>query len=346
MKFKISKSLRLYTTFIIFILLNISMLLTAIIGLSLYRLGLMRVIFAKPLTFIIWIYAISIIISTAIAALVGKWILLPFLKISQAFKKVAKGDFSVRLDANSQISEVQQTFENFNNMTQELRNIETLRSDFVANVSHEFKTPLSAIQGYATLLQDRSLSENEEQEFVEKILFNTSRLSELAGNILLLSKVENQTLPADVKRYKLDEQIRQTLVLLEQKWSAKNLEMDIELDDIYIINCESLLAHVWLNIIDNAIKFSPVGGHIAVRLSGSTEGATITIRDEGIGMSSETMQHIFEKFYQGDSSRKSEGNGVGLALVKKILDLCGGQISVTSALGEGSSFRITLPASL
>ncbi|MDD6188971.1 MAG: HAMP domain-containing sensor histidine kinase [Clostridiales bacterium] len=343
MKSKVSRSLRLYASFIIFIMLSISMIFTAAIGLSLYRAGMLRSIFASPFTFILWIYTVSIVISTVLTALAGKWLLSPILKISRASNQVAKGDFKIRLDTDSYIEEVQQTYVNFNHMVEELGTIETLRSDFIANVSHEFKTPLNAIEGYATLLQDRSLTEDEEQEYVEKILFNTSRLSELAGNILMLSKVENQTIPAEVTHYQLDEQIRQSLVMLAPKWSAKEIDMDIELDDIYITNSESLLMQVWLNIIGNAIKFSPVGGRITVRLFKDSGVIVATVRDEGIGMSGETLKHIFEKFYQGDTSHRSEGNGIGLSLVKKILDLCGGRISVTSAEGEGSTFKVTLP---
>lgn len=346
MNTKMSKSLRLYASFIIFILLSISMVCTAIIGLSMYRFGMLRVMFATPFTFILWIYIVSVIISTVLTAIVGKWLLFPILKISRAANQVAKGDFKIQLEGDSRIAEVQQTYANFNHMVRELNTIETLRSDFIANVSHEFKTPLNAIEGYATLLQDRSLTDEEELEYIDKILFNTNRLSDLAGNILLLSKVENQNIPEAVTRYKLDEQIRQALVLLEPKWNEKNIDLDVNLDEVYITNCEGLLAHVWLNVIGNAIKFSDNGGIVAIRLSADTSGATVTVRDNGIGMSGETMQHIFEKFYQGDSSRKSAGNGIGLALVKKILDLCGGRISVTSAKGEGSTFRIFLPNEL
>lgn len=346
MSTKISKSLRLYSSLIIFILLSVSMVCTAIIGLSMYRFGMLRVMFATPFTFILWIYIVSIIISTVLTAIVGKWLLSPILKISRAANQVAKGNFKIQLEGDSRISEVQQTFENFNHMVRELGTIETLRSDFIANVSHEFKTPLNAIEGYATLLQDRNLSDDEKVEYIDKILFNTNRLSDLAGNILLLSKVENQNIPESVTKYKLDEQIRQALVLLEPKWSEKNIEPDIELDEVYITNCEGLLAHVWLNIIGNAIKFSDDGSVITVRLTATQDGCTVTVRDSGIGMSGDTLQHIFEKFYQGDSSRKSEGHGIGLALVKKILDLCGGRISVTSALGEGSTFKIFLPKEL
>ncbi len=338
-----SKSLRLYASLIIFVLLSVSMVCTAIIGLSMYRFGMLRVMFATPFTFILWIYIVSVIISTVLTAIVGKWLLSPILKISRASNQVAKGDFNIRLEADSRIAEVQQTYANFNHMVHELGTIETLRSDFIANVSHEFKTPLNAIEGYATLLQDRNLTDEEELEYVDKILFNTSRLSDLAGNILLLSKVENQNIPGAATRYMLDEQIRQTLVLLEPKWSEKSIELDVEMDEVSIYNCEGLLSHVWLNIIGNAIKFSPIDSCIVVRLSEDRNGVTVSVRDSGIGMSGETMQHIFEKFYQGDSSRKSEGNGIGLALVKKILDLCGGRISVTSAEGEGSTFKIILP---
>lgn len=324
-------------------MLSISMFCTAIIGLSLYRFGMLQVMFATPFTFILWIYIVSVIISTVITVIVGKWLLSPIVKISRASNMVATGNFSVRLETDSRIEEVQQTYNNFNHMVEELGTIETLRSDFIANVSHEFKTPLNAIEGYATLLQDPGLTEGEEQEYVEKILVNTNRLSELAGNILMLSKVENQTIPADIKRYKLDEQIRQTLVILEPKWSAKNIDLDIELSEIQITNCEGLLSQVWLNLIANAIKFSPEHSRITLRLTSIADGVIFTVRDEGIGMSPDTMKHIFEKFYQGDTSRRSEGNGLGLALVKKILDLCNGHISVTSALGEGSTFKVTLP---
>ena len=343
MKIKVSGNLRIYVTFIVFIVLSSSMIFTATLALILYRLGMLQVMFTSPFTFILWIYCVSIIISSVITIFVGKWILLPFLKISHASRQIAKGNFDVRLDADSRILEVQRTFANFNSMAQELGAIETLRNDFVANVSHEFKTPLNAIQGYATLLQDRTLTEDEEQEYVDKILFNTNRLSELAGSILMLSKVENQTIPGEMQRYKLDEQIRQSLVMLEPKWSEKDIDLDIELDEVCITNCESLLMQVWLNIIGNAIKFSQTGGRISVRLTNGRDGIVVTVRDEGVGMSGETMKHIFEKFYQGDTSRKSEGSGIGLALVKKILDLCGGQISVTSAEGEGSTFRRLLP---
>lgn len=343
MNTKISKSLRIYASLIIFMLLSVSMFCTAIIGLSMYRFGMLQVMFATPFTFILWIYMVSVVISTVITAIVGKWLLSPILKISRASNQVATGNFSIRLETDSRIEEVQQTYNNFNHMVQELGTIETLRSDFIANVSHEFKTPLNAIEGYATLLQDPSLTENEEQEYVDKILFNTNRLSELAGNILMLSKVENQTIPADIKRFRLDEQIRQTLVILEPKWSAKNIDLDIDLAEINTTNCESLLSQVWLNLIGNAIKFSPENSRITLRLFLGKDGIVFSVKDEGIGMSGETMKHIFEKFYQGDTSRRSEGNGIGLALVKKILDLCRGDISVTSAEGEGSTFKVTLP---
>lgn len=343
MEHKISKSLRIYATLIIFLILSSSMLATGTIGLFMYHNGMLRSTFARPFTIILWIYCISLIISTAITWLIGKWVLSPISKISSASARIAKGDFSIRLREDSKIEEVQTTFQNFNNMVKELNAIEMLRSDFIANVSHEFKTPLNAIEGYATLLQEADISDSDRKEYLEKILFNTSRLSVLAGNILTLSKLENQNIPEEKNPYQLDEQLRQCLVLLEPKWSAKNIELDIELDEVRITSCENLMAQVWMNLIGNAIKFSRDGGKITIRLTQTRDGALVSIRDEGCGMNGGTMKHIFEKFYQGDTSHKAEGNGLGLAMVKKILDLCDGFISVSSAEGEGSTFKVILP---
>ena len=346
MKHKMSRSLRIYSSLIIFAILSFSLIVTGLMALSLYYIGRPNTSLANPFVLVIWIYGVSVVISTAITFFVGRWILSPILKISSASALIAKGNFDIHLDEDSKIEEVQITFQNFNNMVRELGAIETLRNDFIANVSHEFKTPLNAIEGYATLLQDPELSDAERREYIDKILFSTGRLSTLTGNILLLSKVENQSIPNEKFPYQLDEQLRQCLVMLEPKWGEKDLELDVELDEVCINGCESLLMQVWTNLIGNAIKFSPAGSRISIRLSDDRNGsATVLVRDEGIGMSRETMLHIFVKFYQGDTSRRSEGNGLGLALVKKIVDLCGGTISVTSAEGEGSTFRVTLPLS-
>ena len=226
---------------------------------------------------------------------------------------------------------------------QELEATEILQTDFVSNVSHEFKTPISAIEGYATLLQDDDMPISEEQEqYINKILFNTRRLSHLAGNILLLSKIEHQSIQTRQNWYRLDEQIRQSIVMMEPKWSEKEIEFDVDMMDVEYLGNENLICHVWDNLISNAIKFSPCGGTIYIRMMPEGEKIRFSIENEGPQISEYSMKHIFDKFYQGDSSHKQEGNGLGLALVKQILNLCKGTVSVENIPGSGCRFTVIL----
>lgn len=263
--------------------------------------------------------------------------------ISRASQEVAKGNFDIQLTEHSQIAELQEMTHNFNIMTRELAGTELLRNDFVENVSHEFKTPLSAIEGYATLLQKKNLSEEKKEEYTKKILLNTRRLSTLTSNILLLSRLENQETGIKKETFSLDEQLRESLLSLETAWSEKKLELEIELDNADYSGNRELLFHVWHNIIGNAIKFSDIGGWIQILLKKEAEQLIIQITDTGIGMKEEICQRIFEKFYQGDHSRSDTGNGLGLALAGRIVTLHGGNISVSSKEGSGSTFTITLP---
>lgn len=343
MKVKISRKLRAYASFIVFVILAVSFILTGLFMTVLFLLGKLRYLFASPILGVAWIYIVSLISGTLITAFLGRLLLSPLAKISGAFSEVAKGNFNVRLDESSKIDEIYTTSHSFNVMVQELGTIETLRSDFITNVSHEFKTPLTAIEGFATLLQEPDISEEKRREYTDRIIFNTSRLTTLTGNILLLSKLESQNIPTAVQEYSLDEQLRQTLLLLENKWNDKKIELDIELDEVNILSCESLLLHVWLNLFSNAIKFSPEGGSVTITLTKDDKTAKVTVKDNGPGMDETTISHIFEKFYQGDSSHRSEGNGLGLALVHRILDLCRGSVNVISAPGQGSEFIVSLP---
>ncbi len=266
----------------------------------------------------------------------------PLEKLNNATKEVASGNYNVHVEYKGSIEEIQNTIDNFNFMTQELNSVEIMRNDFIANVSHEFKTPLSSMNGYVTLLQDPDLSEEDRKEYIALIFFNIEKLNDLVGNILQLSKLENQqTLPKPVS-YRLDEQIREAIVLLETKWSEKNIALDIDMEEINYTGQQTLLFHVWTNIIGNAIKFSNQNGEIIIRLKQINSSIIVTIEDNGIGMDENTVRHIFEKFYQGDSSRKAQGNGLGLAVCKEILDKCNGKIQVESKKGEGSIFTITL----
>lgn len=285
----------------------------------------------------------SLLLRVTIALFVGKLIIVPIQNISNAFNELSKGNFDVKVPENERIAEIREISHSFNEMTFDLSHIETLRSDFVVNVSHEFKTPIAAVEGYATLLQNPSLSAEKHEHYIEKILENTHKLSTLSSNILLLSKLENRQTVPKLREYRLDEQIRRAILCLENKWTEKQLEFDIDLPPQSFYGCEELLEQVWSNIIDNAVKHSPRNGLIKVGMELADGKIAVTVCDNGDGMSEETQKHIFEKFYQGDSSRKAEGNGLGLALVKRILDMCGGEIKVKSAPDEGAAFTVLLP---
>lgn len=283
------------------------------------------------------------LLAGTVTAVMSKRILSPVVKLSTALSTVAKGDFTVRLEGDSAIKEIRQSFNNFNAMARKLAATETLQRDFVTNVSHEFKTPINAIEGYATLLQsDEELSPDQEEN-IEKILLNTRRLSELVGNILLLSKIENLAMPVKRERYRLDEEVRQAIVALETRWTEKKIELDIELDETAFTGNHMLMIHVWQNLIDNAIKFSPERGTICMRLKKEEGRIAFCIRDHGQGIEEGAMEHIFDKFYQGDTSHKSEGNGLGLSLVKYIVEIHGGEIRAENCSDGGSRFTVLLP---
>ena len=227
-------------------------------------------------------------------------------------------------------------------MAQELSSIEMIRNDFIANVSHEFKTPLSSLNGYLTLLQDSSLSDAERSEYLSKAFFSIEKLNDLTDNILRLSKLENQVSLDEPTSYRLDEQLREAIVLLEPKWSRKDISFELDLPELTICSQRSLLFQVWTNLLSNAIKFSDSGGSVTVKIEESEHHYKVYISDTGIGMTEEEQRHIFDKFYQADSSRQAQGNGLGLALCKEIVSKCSGKIYVTSKPGEGSVFLVSL----
>ena len=286
---------------------------------------------------------ICILSGAAIAVGLSKIFVSPMMKLGDAMRKVAGGDFSVRLDCSSRMRDVREVYGSFNTMVKELGNTETLQTDFVSNVSHEFKTPINAIEGYASLLQDTQLTDEQKNAYIDKIIFNTRRLSDLVGNILLLSKVNNQTISPKASTFRLDEQVRQSILALESKWENKEIEFDIGLDEIEYTGYENLLSHVWLNLIDNAVKFSPQNGQIRIRLKQLDGSVTFSIWDNGLPIPGADIDRIFNKFYQGDNSHASEGNGLGLALVRKIVAAGQGMINVTSSEDAGTEFVVALP---
>lgn len=291
---------------------------------------------------IIVAFIACIIIGTIITSFVGKTILQPIRELNRATSEVAKGNFSVRVKVPND-KEYSTLTKNFNKMAEELSGIETLREDFISNVSHEFKTPLASIQGFAKLLQSDNLSKEEQNEYTQIIIDETSRLTKMSTNILKLTKLENQTTVGKKVRFSLDEQIRNILLILESEWSKKNINLDIELEDVIYVGNPELMGQVWQNVINNAIKFTPENGTIKVQLFRGELGVVVKISDNGPNISPEMQEKIFDKFYQGDRSRSTEGNGLGLALVKRILDLCKGKISVENLYEGGVCFKIELP---
>ncbi len=294
-----------------------------------------------------WTFWVIIVLSVILAAVATRFssrlFFDPINALRDGMRKVADGDFQVEMTPPRFASkEIKEVYAGFNLMTRELRSTEILQTDFVSNVSHEFKTPINAIEGYSTLLQGEDLS-GESKEYVDKILFNTTRLSTLVSNILLLSKIENQSIPTHRSKYALDEQIRESIVALESAWESKNIEWDVELEPVFYYGNENMMYHVWTNVIGNAVKFSPPGGVVTVRLNRFWGNVTVSVSDRGPGLSEEAQKHLFDKFYQQDSSHKQEGNGLGLALVKRILTLEEGDITAGNRPEGGCKVTVTLP---
>lgn len=266
----------------------------------------------------------------------------PILQLNNATQEVAKGNFDVMVVNDSQ-DEIGQLTISFNKMAKELKSIEYLRKDFVSNVSHEFKTPISSIQGFAKLLENKDLTEQERQEYLGIIMEETERLSNLSSNILKLSKLESQDIVFNKIEYSLDEQIRRIILLLEPKWCEKGIEFDIEMENISFLADEELMQQVWINLLSNAIEYSYKNGVIHIRMYKEEEKAVIIIQDEGSGMDKPTKDRMFEKFFKGDSSHSKEGAGLGLSLVKRIVDLHRGIIEVESESQKGTVIKIVFP---
>lgn len=284
-----------------------------------------------------------VLLGTLISVAIAHHAVTPVTDLSKAMERVAEGDYTVKLATRYPIGELSDLSRNFNRMVQELNSTEILHSDFISNVSHEFKTPLASISGYATLLQDDSLSDEERNEYIEIIIKSAKDLSSMTGNILNLSRLETQTIISEKEYFSVDEQIRQIILRAEPAWSAKKLTIEPELESITWYGNQELTAHIWSNLLDNAVKFTSSGGEIDITARLEPDWLTVTFRDTGIGMSPEVQAHIFDKFYQGDTSHKKKGNGLGLALVKRIVSLYQGTIQLESIPDLGSTFTVRLP---
>ncbi|MBQ8182710.1 MAG: HAMP domain-containing histidine kinase [Clostridia bacterium] len=270
----------------------------------------------------------------------------PIKQITTALNRITSGDFEVRLKATAAAPNFAEIMETINTMTEELSGVETLRNDFISNVSHEMKTPLAVIGNYATLLQNPELSEEKRVEYAKNIAQSSGHLAELITNILKLNKLENQQIFPKTTPYNLSEQLCECLLSFEKIWEDKNIDIDTDFDEDVFADADSeLLSIVWNNLLSNAFKFTDNGGKVSVSLKSDKNFATVTVTDTGCGMTAETGNRIFEKFYQGDTSHSVPGNGLGLTLVKRIIDITNGEISVNSILHEGSTFTVKFPLS-
>ena len=272
----------------------------------------------------------------------------PMHRLAKATAKVAQGDFSVYvppLHTADKLDYLDVMILDFNIMVEELGSIETLKTDFFSNVSHEMKTPLAVIQNYAQLLQKENLTEEERREYADSILQSTRKLSSLITNILKLNKLEKQTIRPAPEQYDLCQQLCGCALQFEDAWEKKDIEFIAELEDRVIIEADpGLLELVWTNLLSNAVKFTPPGGTVTLTQTSNEQEVTVSVSDTGCGMDEKTLRHIYDKFYQGDTSHSTEGNGLGLALVQRILQLSNGTVTVKSRVGQGSAFTVRLPA--
>lgn len=256
-----------------------------------------------------------------------------------ALQKISECDFSVRIKDGPLMSGLH-IAENFNEMANKLASVETLREDFVSNFSHEFKTPIVSISGFAKLLKTPNLSDEDRNEYLDVIINESNRLVHLSESVLMLSRLDSATVMNE--KYLLDEQIRQCLLLFSEACEKKDVELCVDLDSIVVENDKKIISQIWVNLLSNAVKFTPCGGKISVTARENEGIVTVTVADNGCGMDEETQKNIFNKFYQGDSSRATEGNGLGLSVVKKICDLLRLEVKVQSKLGEGSVFTVKI----
>ena len=270
----------------------------------------------------------------------------PVKMIISELEKITKGDFNVKIPRVTDIADegnFNEIIEGINKMSEELKGVETLRTDFIANVSHELKTPLAAINNYGTLLQSPDLTEEKRIQYAKSVTETSRSLANLITNILKLNKLENQQIYPVSKPYNLSEQLCECMLSFEEVWERKNLDIETDIGEDIFINADAeMLSLVWNNLFSNAVKFTDMNGKISVTLKKEKGVAEVSVSDTGCGMSAETGRHIFEKFYQGDTSHAAKGNGLGLALVKRVIDITNCEISVQSELGKGSTFTVKL----
>lgn len=333
-------------SFVVFNVLWFSIGLSVVIMYTLVHFNILEWRFYEnPAIGISILMCISTVIGFVVTNIGVQLMINPIEKLLLAMKKLASGDFSTRIDTRkfSYIKEIREFSDEFNTTAKELGSIEMLRSDFVNNFSHEFKTPIVSIKGFAKLLKNKELSDEDRDSYLDIIITESSRLADLSTNVLDLTRVENKTIITDKRTVDLSEQIRRAILLLEDKWSKREILFHLELEETEFSGDIDLLNQVWINILDNAIKFSNCSGVVDVTLNNLENAVKLTVQDYGCGMTEETQLHLFDKFYQGNTLQRSKGNGLGMAIVKKIVSLHKGEITVHSKQGQGSKIVIILP---
>ncbi|HWQ74764.1 MAG TPA: HAMP domain-containing sensor histidine kinase [Syntrophomonas sp.] len=292
----------IWAAFVAFVFVSIffSTTLLILIIYIMVNLGIIDGMAKRPAMSIFITLALCIMIASSVSYMIGKKVFKPINAISKAMTNVAKGDFNVRLRYCGDVRELDEISSNFNAMVHELGNIEALRNDFVVMISHEFKTPLAAIEGYATILRNPELTEEESREFLQKLTESIKQLANLSSSILMISNLENKEMITEKKQFRLDEQIRQAVLLLEPLWESKNVTFNIDLDHAHYFSNEELMMQVWINLISNAVKFTPKNGDISIILKQNKQDIEITVSDTGIGMTQDVLNHIFDKFYKAD----------------------------------------------
>lgn len=285
---------------------------------------------------------ITLIFFAIFVMLIIRELLQPIGRLSQAAKHIAEGNLNIQLPETKRNDEIGMLEHNFRSMVLELRSNEAMQKDFIQNVSHEFKTPLSVISGYAKMLEHDELAPHEQAECSRHIVEETARLSGMVTNILLLSKLDNAGIRPEFASFSLDEQLRLAALQVEPAWRNKWITLELELEPATLFGNEELLSHVWLNLLDNAIKFSDTGGTVSIRLEKADAVVKVTVADDGIGMKEDVLAHVFDQFYQGDASHFEVGSGLGLPLVKRIVDLHDGRLAVSSEPGKGAVFTVNL----
>ena len=346
-KIRLHRTLRFWFIGVMCMLLTIACLATAV-----FFIVMSRITFFNNMLINFFVETISmaiscIIIGTAISLITSGRIMRKIKNISDGMAEISKGNFEVRVNENDKAnmpSEFGELERSFNKMASDLEGIEMFRNDFINNFSHEFKTPIVSIRGFARQLQNPNLTDEEKEEYISIIISESERLTKMSSNILLLTKLENQQIVTEKTSFSLDEQIRRCILLLEKDWDKKNIDFNLDnLNETQYTFNEEMMSHVWINLLSNAIKFSPDGGSIKVELDAIDGKIICAVTDEGEGMSEETCSRIFEKFYQGDKSHSGSGNGIGLNIVSRIVTLAGGEVKVSSTKDVGSRFEVHLP---